>query len=50
MVWYWIFIGWWWNPLKWLGRVLLWVVFLPAGIWRSWTNHKKKERRQQNAA
>lgn len=48
---YWIFVGWWWNPAKWLGRVLLWVFLLPVGIWRSVANHsKKKEARQRRGA
>lgn len=35
-------------PFRWLGRVLLWVVFFPLGIWRSYVNYqRKKERRQQ---
>ena len=32
---YWALIGWWWGPTKWVGRVLLWVVFWPVGLWRS---------------
>ena len=27
---------------KWLGRVLLWVVFLPLGLWRSIKHGKDK--------
>jgi hypothetical protein len=38
---YWIFVGWWLGPVKWIGRVLLWLVFFPAGIWRSYVHHKK---------
>jgi hypothetical protein len=34
-------------PFRWLGRVLLWIVFFPLGIWRSVVNHsRKKERRR----
>lgn len=40
---YWALVGWWWNPLKWLGRVALWVLFFPLGIWRS-VVHSRKER------
>ena len=32
---YWSLVGWWWGPTKWVGRVLLWVLFLPLGLWRS---------------
>jgi len=32
---YWLLVGWWWGPTKWLGRVLLWVGFWPVGLWRS---------------
>ncbi|MBI2710306.1 MAG: DUF2510 domain-containing protein [Actinobacteria bacterium] len=45
---YWILLGWWWAPLKWLGRVALWLLFFPLGFWRSYANHdRKKELRQQ---
>jgi hypothetical protein len=34
-------------PFRWMGRVLLWVLFFPLGIWRSVVNHsRKKERRR----
>jgi hypothetical protein len=33
-------------PVFWLGRVLLWIVFLPVGIWRSLSHHRKKESRK----
>jgi hypothetical protein len=34
-------------PFRWIGRVLLWIVFFPLGIWRSVVNHsRKKERRR----
>ena len=32
---YWLLVGWWWGPVKWLGRVLLWLVLWPVGLWRS---------------
>lgn len=32
---YWLLLGWWWAPTKWLGRVLLWVFLWPLGLWRS---------------
>ena len=31
---YWIFVGWWWEPICWLGRMILWIV-PPLGAWRS---------------
>lgn len=34
VVW-WLLVGWYWAPAKWLGRVLLWVLFFPLGLWRS---------------
>jgi len=33
-------------PIFWLGRVLLWVVFFPLGIWRSLVHHRKKGERR----
>jgi hypothetical protein len=38
---YWALIGWWWEPLAWLGRMLLWLTFFPAGIWRSLRKSRK---------
>ena len=32
---YWLLVGWWWGPVKWFGRVLLWLVLWPVGLWRS---------------
>lgn len=32
-----------WYVLKWLGRVSLWLVFLPLGLWRSWRHGKNKD-------
>jgi hypothetical protein len=35
-------------PFLWFGRVLLWIIFLPIGIWRSLRHHRKKgERRME---
>src|SRR4051812_11698543 len=28
---YWLLVGWWWGPAKWMGRVLLWLVLWPVG-------------------
>lgn len=39
---YWVSIGWVWEPLKYLGRVALWLVFWPAGLWRSLTHGRSK--------
>lgn len=33
---YWLSIGWLWEPLAWMGRVTLWLVFLPLGVFLSW--------------
>jgi hypothetical protein len=40
---YWLAVGWWWEPAKWLGRVSLWLLFLPVGLWRS-VRHSRKNR------
>lgn len=40
---YWWLVGWWWEPLKWLGRMSLWLVFFPVGLWRS-LRHGRKNR------
>ena len=37
--WYWLTIGWVWSPTKWLGRVALWLLCWPLGLWRSWVHH-----------
>ena len=29
---YWIVVGWWWEPAKFLGRVLLWLLVWPVGL------------------
>lgn len=33
---------WTWRSLKYIGRVSLWVLVLPLGIFRSWLHHSKK--------
>jgi hypothetical protein len=33
-------------PLFWIGRVTLWVLILPVGIWRSLRHHRKKGQRK----
>lgn len=33
-------------PFTWLGRVLLWLVFFPVGIWRSVHHGRKKTERR----
>lgn len=38
---YWLLVGWWWLPLAKLGRVLLWMLFWPAGLWRSMRHGRK---------
>ena len=30
---YWLLVGWWWGPAKWVGRMLLWIFLFPVGIW-----------------
>jgi len=37
---------WLFAPVLWLGRVLLWFVFLPIGIWRSIHHGRKKTERK----
>ena len=32
---------------KWLGRVALWVIFLPVGLWRSVRHGRKQSERRQ---
>ena len=36
-------------PILWLGRVILWIVFLPLGLWRS-IRHGKKQSERRSAA
>lgn len=33
------------TPFFFLGRISLWVLFLPLGIWRSLVHHRKKGQR-----
>jgi hypothetical protein len=33
--------------VKWLGRVTLWIVFLPLGLWRSIRHGKKQSENRQ---
>ena len=40
---YWLVVGWWWEPTKWIGRVLLWLCCWPLGLWRS-IRHGRKNR------
>lgn len=32
--------------LKWLGRVVLWILLLPVGIWRSFRHGRKKSEKK----
>ncbi len=36
-------------PVFWLGRVTLWIVFLPLGLWRSVRHGRKQSERRQAA-
>jgi len=48
---YWCLIGWWWGPAAWAGRVALWLVLWPAGLWRSFVHHgKNRDRRIERKA
>ncbi len=40
---YWLIIGWWWGPLKWMGRVSLWLLMWPLGLWRSYRHSQSKQ-------
>ncbi len=35
-----------WSFMKWCGRVTLWLVFLPLGLWRS-IKHGQKQRQER---
>lgn len=37
-----------WTATKWTGRVLLWFLFWPLGLWRSWRHGE--DRRNRKAA
>lgn len=41
---YWLLLGFWWAPTKWLGRVILWLTFWPLGLWRS---HRAAQRKTE---
>lgn len=43
---YWVFVGWWWGPTKWAGRVALWLVLWPLGLWRSIRHAQKSDARK----
>jgi len=43
-LWWWT-LGWWWAPLYWFIRVVMWLVFLPAGIW--WSILHGRAKREQ---
>lgn len=36
-----------WAVLKWLGRVTLWLVFWPVGLWRSVVHGRRKHEKRQ---
>lgn len=40
---YWLLVGWYWRPLCWAGRVTLWLVFWPLGLWRSWRAGRRRD-------
>lgn len=42
-------VGWWWGPSKWLGRVTLWLVFWPVGLWRSIVHGQDKRARRNRS-
>lgn len=43
---YFLLIGWWLEPLKLLGRILLWLVAWPFGLWRSIRHGQQKDARK----
>lgn len=48
--WYWGLVGWWWEPMCWIGRMILWIPpFTIIGVWRSGRkgrkNREARERR-----
>lgn len=45
LVW-WLTVGWWWRPCCWAGRVLLWLVAWPLGLWRSLRHSQRKAARR----
>jgi len=45
---YWLWIGWWWGPTKFFGRVMLWLFMWPLGLWRSMAHSRaKREARER---
>lgn len=44
---YWLFVGWWLAPILWLGRVCLWILFWPVGLWRSIHRSRSKAEARQ---
>lgn len=44
---YWVTVGWLWSPLKWLGRMLMWLFVWPLGLWRSMTSSRDKQQSRQ---
>lgn len=43
---WWLLVGWWWAPACWAGRVLLWLVVWPLGLWRSLRHGQRKAARR----
>lgn len=41
---------WLFAPITWLGRVTLWIVFWPLGLWRSVRHGRKKSEARQREA
>lgn len=37
------------RPIYFLGRLTLWIVFFPLGIWRSMVHHRKVAERRARA-
>lgn len=46
-VWYWVLVGWLWEPACWFGRMTLWLVFFPLGLWRSARKARKNSEARQ---
>lgn len=46
---YLVTVGWLWEPLKWFGRVGLWLVAWPLGLWRSLVHGRNKRDRRNRA-
>lgn len=44
---WWLLIGWWLAPALWLGRVCLWLLFFPLGIWRSVAHSRNKRDKRE---